>query len=120
MSEYLIIALLVIAAVVVIFFVVKSRKGKAAENAGADAPMGGSYAAVAQGVLKAVGGKENVTHVDYCATRLRFELKSYAAVDEAAVKAAGATGIIRPGKNVCQVIIGTKVQLVYDELKKLL
>ena len=41
-------------------------------------------------------------------------------VDEKAVKAAGAAGVIRPSKNACQVIIGTKVQFVYDELKKML
>ena len=40
--------------------------------------------------------------------------------DEKAVKAAGAAGVIRPSKNACQVIIGTKVQFVYDELKKML
>ena len=37
-----------------------------------------------------------------------------------AVKKAGAAGVIRPSKNACQVIIGTKVQFVYDELKKML
>ena len=56
----------------------------------------------------------------YCATRLRFEVKDNAKVDEKAVKAAGAAGVIRPSKNACQVIIGTKVQFVYDELKKML
>ena len=66
------------------------------------------------------GGKENVKEVGYCATRLRFEVKDNAKVDEKAVKAAGAAGVIRPSKNACQVIIGTKVQFVYDELKKML
>ena len=42
------------------------------------------------------------------------------AVDEKAVKAVGAAGVIRPDKTTCQVIIGTKVQFVYDELKKML
>ena len=68
----------------------------------------------------AVGGKENVKDVGYCATRLRFEVLDNAKVDEKAVKAAGAAGVIRPSKNACQVIIGTKVQFVYDELKKML
>ena len=61
--------------------------------------------------------------VGYCATRLRFEVLDNAKVDEKAVKAvkaAGAAGVIRPSKNACQVIIGTKVQFVYDELKKML
>ena len=79
-----------------------------------------NYTEVASAVLAAVGGKENVKDVGYCATRLRFEVKDNAKVDEKAVKAAGAAGVIRPSTNACQVIIGTKVQFVYDELKKML
>lgn len=79
-----------------------------------------NYTEVAAGVLAAIGGKENVAKADYCTTRLRFEIKDYTAVDEKAVKAAGAAGVVRPGKNALQVIIGTKVQFVYDELKKML
>ena len=79
-----------------------------------------NYTEVASGVLKAIGGKANVSSVDYCATRLRFTIKDYTQVDEKAVKAAGAAGVIRPDKTTCQVIIGTKVQFVYDELKKML
>ena len=78
------------------------------------------YTAIAKGVLAAVGGKGNVANVDYCATRLRFEVKDSTAVNEKAVKAAGAAGVIRPSKNACQVVIGPKVQFVYDELKKML
>ena len=79
-----------------------------------------NYTEVASAVLAAIGGKENVKDVGYCATRLRFEVLDNAKVDEKAVKAAGAAGVIRPSKNACQVIIGTKVQFVYDELKKML
>ena len=79
-----------------------------------------NYTEVASAVLAAVGGKENVKEVGYCATRLRFEVLDNAKVDEKAVKAAGAAGVIRPSKSACQVIIGTKVQFVYDELKKML
>ena len=78
------------------------------------------FTAIASGVLAAIGGKGNVANVDYCATRLRFEVKDSSAVDEKAVKAAGAAGVIRPSKNACQVVIGPKVQFVYDELKKML
>ena len=78
------------------------------------------YTAIAKGVLAAIGGKGNVANVDYCATRLRFEIKDHTAVDEKAVKKAGAAGVIRPSKTACQVVIGPKVQFVYDELKKML
>jgi hypothetical protein len=39
-------------------------------------------------------------------------------VDEAAAKAAGAEGVIRPAKNACQVVIKGDVQAVYDALRK--
>ena len=74
--------------------------------------------AMASGLLKALGGKGNIIKMDYCATRLRFEVHSYASVDEAAAKAAGAEGVIRPAKNACQVVIKGDVQAVYDALRK--
>ena len=79
-----------------------------------------NYTAIATGVLAAVGGKENITGADYCATRLRLEVKDSSAVNEKAVKADGAAGVIRPSKTSCQVVIGPQVQFVFDELKKML
>ena len=78
------------------------------------------FAAIAAGVLAAVGGKENVKNVDFCATRLRFEVADSALVDEAACKKAGAVGVMIPSKVSAQVIIGTQVQAVCDELQKLI
>lgn len=78
------------------------------------------FTAVAQGVLAAVGGKENVASADHCATRLRLTLKDTSKVDAAAVKKAGALDVRLLGGNACQVIIGIKVQFVYDEFVKLL
>lgn len=77
------------------------------------------FAAIAAGVLAAVGGKENVKNVDSCATRLRFEVVDSSKVDEAACKKAGAVGVMIPSKESAQVIIGTQVQAVLDELQKL-
>ena len=116
--------LLVILCVVVVcvgafLSVPHSWKNKAAEKK-ADPAEANKYAQVAQDILKALGGKDNVVNASYCTTRLRFVVKNYNQVNEQAVKAAGASGIIRPGKNACQVIVGTKVKSVYDELDKLL
>ena len=118
------ITLLVILAVVVVCAVAflsfpRSGKNKAAEKK-VDPAEASKYAQCAQDILKALGGKDNVVNASYCTTRLRFVVKNYNQVNEQAVKAAGASGIIRPGKNACQVIVGTKVKSVYDELDKLL
>lgn len=112
-----ILAVVVVCAVVLCFFPL--RKNKAAEKK-ADPAEANKYALVAQDILKGIGGKDNVVSASYCTTRLRFVVKNYNQVNEQAVKAAGASGIIRPGKNACQVIVGTKVKSVYDELDKLL
>ena len=121
-----------IAAFLVFYFVFKiaitkfdlktpGREDEDAEAAEANITLANNdFTAIASGVLAAVGGKGNVANVDYCATRLRFEVKDSTAVNEKAVKAAGAAGVIRPSKTACQVVIGPKVQFVYDELKKML
>ena len=77
------------------------------------------FTAIAEIILEGIGGKENVTSVDNCITRLRLEIKDYTAVDEKKIKSAGVAGVIRPSKTAVQVIIGTKVQFVADEFKKL-
>lgn len=77
------------------------------------------FTEVAKIVLEGVGGKDNVTSVDNCITRLRLEIKDYTKVDEKKIKSAGVAGVIRSGKNSVQVIVGTKVQFVADEFKKL-
>jgi len=71
-------------------------------------------------ILEGLGGKENVTSVDNCITRLRLEIRDYTAVDEKKIKSAGISGVIRPSKTAVQVIIGPKVQFVADEFKKLM
>lgn len=78
------------------------------------------FTEVAKIVLEGIGGKENVTSLDNCITRLRFEIKDYTKVDEKKIKSAGVAGVIRPNKTAVQVIIGTKVQFVADEMKKML
>ena len=78
-----------------------------------------NFTAIAQAVIAGLGGKENIKDFDYCATRVRCEINDYTKVDEKAIKKAGVPGVIRPSKNAVQVIVGPKVQFVYDELKKL-
>ena len=77
------------------------------------------FTAVAAIILDGVGGPENLTSIDNCITRLRLEIKDYTKVDEKKIKSAGVAGVIRPSKTSVQVIIGTKVQFVADEFKKL-
>ncbi len=77
------------------------------------------FTTMASIILEGCGGKENIVSVDNCITRLRLEVKDRLLVDEKKIKSSGAAGVIRPGKTSVQVIIGTKVQFVADEFKKL-
>lgn len=77
------------------------------------------YTQVASIILEGLGGKGNITSIDNCITRLRLEIKDYTQVDEKKIKSAGVAGVIRPSKNNVQVVVGTQVQFVADEFKKL-
>lgn len=71
---------------------------------------------IAKDVLAAVGGKENVTQVTHCMTRLRLNLKDQRIPDDKAVKEIpGVLGVVRSGGQY-QVIIGQNVPKVYAEV----
>lgn len=78
------------------------------------------FAEVASIILEGLGGKGNVKSLDNCITRLRLEINDYTQVDEKKIKSAGVAGVMRPSKTAVQVIVGTKVQFVADEMKKML
>lgn len=77
------------------------------------------FGEVAATIMAGLGGKDNIVSLDNCITRLRVEVKDYTAVNEKQIKSAGVAGILRPSKTTVQVIVGTQVQRVADEMKKL-
>ena len=77
------------------------------------------YTQVASIILEGLGGKGNIKSVDNCITRLRLEINDNTLVNEKKIQSAGVAGVIRPGKTSVQVIVGTQVQFVADEFKKL-
>lgn len=78
------------------------------------------FARAAAAILEGLGGRENIKSLDNCITRLRLEVNDLAKVNEDKIKSAGAAGVMQPGGTAVQVIVGTKVQFVADEMKKLL
>lgn len=75
---------------------------------------------VAYGYVNALGGRDNIVEVDACITRLRMTLKTNEKVDEDALKKLGASGSIRPSSTNIQVIVGTKAELIAEEMKQIL
>lgn len=69
-------------------------------------------------ILEMVGGAENVIFVAHCMTRLRFNLKDESIVDDAKVKAIDGVIDIRHSAGQYQVIVGPKVDKVYEIVAK--
>ncbi|SMC50892.1 N-acetylglucosamine-specific PTS transporter subunit IIBC [Sporomusa malonica] len=76
----------------------------------------GTFPAV---LLAKLGGSANVESLDSCITRLRLTVKNADIIQETELKALGVSGMIRKG-NSLQVIVGTKAEIIADEIKKLL
>lgn len=75
---------------------------------------------LAEQIVKLVGGKENVISLVHCVTRLRFKLKDESKADDQALKnLKGVMGVAHAGGQY-QVIIGSNVASVYDEVMPLL
>ena len=82
--------------------------------------MSKNFAELAQAVVDALGGKNNIIAVTHCMTRLRFVLKDESKVDGATLKSInGVMGVVR-NDNQCQVIIGNTVAQAYREVTALL
>ena len=78
--------------------------------------MSKKYQKLANEILTQVGGKENVSALTHCMTRLRFTLKDESKADANVVKnIEGVTGCVSQGGQF-QVIIGTHVEEVYEEI----
>ncbi|MBY8910273.1 PTS transporter subunit EIIC, partial [Salinicoccus roseus] len=78
------------------------------------------YSRKADQILIGLGGKDNIDTVDYCTTRLRVNVHDDSLIDEDQIKSSGAHGIAKPGKNNVQVVVGTEVEHVAEEMKRLL
>ncbi|WP_391558625.1 beta-glucoside-specific PTS transporter subunit IIABC [Robertmurraya sp.] len=77
------------------------------------------YQKTATDILNHVGGEKNIEHVTHCATRLRFNLKDDSKADTDSIKKIkGVLGTANSGGQY-QIIIGSNVNNVHDELIKL-
>lgn len=77
------------------------------------------YETLANEVVKNVGGKENIESVTNCMTRLRFTLKNVNDANvEALEKVKGVQGVVNKNGQF-QVVIGSDVSHVCDEIKKM-
>lgn len=79
---------------------------------------GTKYDKMASQFIKDIGGTENIDVIDNCATRLRLNVHDMNKVNESALKAHGAKGVMKLNKTNLQIIVGTNVEFVADAMKK--
>ncbi len=89
-----------------------------AKKDGAANPSGGKGDhATSALILEGLGGKDNVSSLDCCATRLRVSVKDSDKVNDALLKQSGAAGVIHKGSGV-QVVYGPQVAVIKSELEE--
>ena len=75
--------------------------------------------ALSQQITNGLGGKANIQDVDCCATRLRITVSKSDLVNDAMLKATGASGVVHKGQGV-QVIYGPQVTVIKSNLEDFL
>ncbi|PZP33759.1 MAG: PTS sugar transporter [Kocuria rhizophila] len=70
-------------------------------------------------ILAALGGADNVEDIEGCITRLRTEVSDPDLVDQAALKAAGAHGVMASG-SVVQVVVGPEAENLAEDIQDLM
>ncbi len=73
----------------------------------------------AEKIVAGLGGIDNIEEIEGCVTRLRTEVVDPGRVDETALKAAGAHGVVKMGTAV-QVVVGTDADPIAAEIERLL
>jgi PTS system N-acetylglucosamine-specific IIB component len=73
----------------------------------------------AEKLVAGLGGAANIIEVEPCITRLRTEVEDASLVDEQALKAAGAHGVMRSG-TVIQVVLGPEADTIASDIEDLL
>ena len=77
------------------------------------------YGSSAKQLVQAMGGKDNITRVFHCMTRLRFYVKDRSKIDEAAIKKLSEISGVNWHQDQFQVIAGNEVNEMYAELVKM-
>ncbi len=70
-------------------------------------------------VLDAMGGKENIAHLDACITRLRVSVNNQSEVDKNRLKKLGASGVLEVGNNI-QAIFGPRSEIIKGQMQDII
>ncbi|MDQ0157662.1 glucose-specific PTS transporter subunit IIBC [Robertmurraya andreesenii] len=70
-------------------------------------------------ILDAMGGQENIAHLDACITRLRVSVNDSKNVDKDRLKKLGASGVLEVGNNI-QAIFGPRSETIKGQMKDIM
>ncbi|MEG0285457.1 MAG: PTS transporter subunit EIIC [Vagococcus sp.] len=70
------------------------------------------YGEIAEIVVAALGGKENIDSVENCITRLRIDVKDINAIDKGMLEKSGCTGFFFPAPKHIHIVYGPQVEFV--------
>ncbi|HYK71570.1 MAG TPA: glucose-specific PTS transporter subunit IIBC, partial [Pseudoneobacillus sp.] len=70
-------------------------------------------------ILEAMGGKENIAHLDACITRLRVSVNDVKNVNKEQLKKLGAAGVLEVGNNI-QAIFGPRSETIKGQMKDIM
>lgn len=70
----------------------------------------------AEQIVAGLGGLDNIEEVEGCITRLRVEVADPSLIDEVALKAAGAHGVVKMGTAI-QIVIGPDADPIAGEIE---
>lgn len=73
----------------------------------------------AEDIVAALGGAANIIEIEPCTTRLRTEVHDPSKVNDAALKRAGAHGVLRSG-SALQVVVGPEADTIATDIEDLL
>jgi PTS system N-acetylglucosamine-specific IIC component len=103
---------------IVRFNVPTPGRAEAEDRKPATAVGGVGPAGEAAALIAALGGRGNLLDIDACTTRLRLRVNSQEKIDEAALRALGASGVLRPTKDTVQVIIGLRADEIAGNMRR--
>ncbi|WP_372508720.1 glucose-specific PTS transporter subunit IIBC [Pseudalkalibacillus decolorationis] len=89
---------------------VKDDEGELQQTSSNDLPFN---------ILSAMGGKENIDHLDACITRLRVSVGDVKQVDKNRLKKLGASGVMEIGNNI-QAIFGPKSDSIKSQMQDIM
>ncbi|MBL1229571.1 PTS transporter subunit EIIC [Enterococcus sp. BWB1-3] len=95
------------------------EEGDGEETPDLDVSGDSKFTSMARRIYEGLGAQGNVTSIDNCTTRLRLTVKDTGLVDQTKIKSTGVPGLKVIDSSNIQVIVGTEVQFVADEMTKL-